>query len=66
MGVSLEHFLEGSAPLRFGKITQRRFVFVSLPLWVNVQSKDLLHEETLFMTRQRSAIEEVNDCALEK
>ena len=34
----MEHFLEGISPLLgFGKLTQRRrFVFVTLLIWVNV------------------------------
>ena len=30
------HFLEGSASLCFDKLTKRRFVFVTLLIWVNI------------------------------
>ena len=36
-GALKEHFLDGSAPLRLCKLTQkRRFVFVTLLIWVSV------------------------------
>ena len=39
-GALMEHFLEGSAPLRLWEVNseeKRRFVFVTLLIWVNVQ-----------------------------
>ena len=36
-GALMEHFLEGSAPLRLWKLTQKRiFIFVTLLIWVSV------------------------------
>ena len=73
----MDHFLEGSAPLRLFKLTQkRRLVFVTLLICVNVLTEQflqgnapfrhLLNEETLFLSSQISTIKEVNESAKQK
>ena len=52
-GALMEHFLEGSAPLRLCQVIseERRFVFVTLLIWINVHTnvltKDVLTEQFL-------------------
>ena len=71
----MEHFLEGSAPLRLWQVNTEDNICICYSLhlgWCtnvlteqfiqrNVPSRHLLNEETLFMSWWRSAIKEVND-----
>ena len=74
----MEHFLEGSAPLRLWEVNSEKKICICysslLGLCTNVLAEQfiqgnvslghLLNEETLFISRRRSIIKEVNDWAL--